>query len=121
MTAPASDVVQAFFDSPDARPDLLAPDVEFLPLTREPAFGPAAVVRAIDDIAAHFRDYDVRPAQLIPVDAEHVVVHLERTGVTHRSDMPITDRFAQVFSVRSGQIIRIESFRTPEEARKSRG
>jgi ketosteroid isomerase-like protein len=121
MNERAIDVVRAFFDSPAAREDLLAPDIEFLPLTHEHVFGPAAVIRALDDIAEQFRDYDVRATELIPVGNDFVLVRLERTGLTHRSDMPIADRFAQVFSVRAGRITRMESFRTFEEARDSLG
>jgi ketosteroid isomerase-like protein len=121
MTTPALDVVRSFFDAPGARPDVLARDVEFLPLTGEPVIGPAAVGRALDDIAELFREYDVRLAQLIPVDDDRVIVSLERTGLSHHSDIPINDHFAQVYSVRSGRISRIESFRTFEDARDSLG
>jgi ketosteroid isomerase-like protein len=121
MAASPVDVVRAFFETPDMRADLLDPDVEFLPLTHDQVFGPAGVLRILDDIAEHFRDYDVRAAELVPIDEEHVLVRLERTGLTHQSDLPITDHFAQIFSVRAGRIARMESFKTPEEALDSLG
>jgi len=113
VAKPALEIVAAFFDDP---PAMVAQDVEFMPLTRELAFGRDAVVRALADIAEQFRDYEVRPAELIPAGEDTVIARLERTGVTHRSDMPITDTFAQVFTVRDGQIVRIESFKTLAEA-----
>jgi ketosteroid isomerase-like protein len=79
------------------------------------------VVQTLDDIAEHFRVYDVRVDQLIAIDDERVLVHLRRTGAPLRSERSITDRFAQVYSVREGLIARIESFRTPEEAGESVG
>ena len=119
MSPSAVDIVRAFVEEPDARPDYLAPDVEFFPLTNEAAYGPAAVIQTLDDIAEHFHTYHVEAEQLIAIDAEHVLVHLRRTGIPLRSDVPITDRFAQIVTVRARLITRIESFRTPEEATKS--
>jgi ketosteroid isomerase-like protein len=115
----AIEVVQDFFDAPEVRRDVLAPDVEFLPLSKEPSMGPEKVVQALADIAELFREYEVHPAALVPLDDEQVLVQLERTGLTYRSEVRITDRFVQIFTVRSGRIVRIESFRTPEEARQS--
>jgi len=116
VTRSALELVQAFFDAVEPRSDLLAATVEFLPLTHELAYGPAGVIRALDDIAEQFRDYDVRPAELKAVGDQRVLVQLERTGLSHHSDMPISDRFAQIFTVRDGRIARIESFRTLEAA-----
>ena len=121
MAASAIDVVRAFFDTPEMRADLLDPAVEFLPLTHDHVLGPAGVLRILDDIAEHFRDYDVQATEFVPIDDEHVLVRLERTGLTHHSDLPLTDHFAQIFSVRSGRVLRMESFKTPEEALDSLG
>jgi len=54
MAASAIEVVRAFFEAPDTRADLLDPGVEFLPLTQDHVFGPAGVLRVLDDIAEHF-------------------------------------------------------------------
>lgn len=121
MNPSAAEIVQTFIEQPDMRPGLLAPDVEFLPLTNEVAYGPAAVLRTIEDIAGHFHSYDVQAERLISVDGGRVLVHLCRTGVSLRGNLPVTDHFAQVYSVRHGLITRIESFRTPEEASESVG
>jgi ketosteroid isomerase-like protein len=119
----AVEIVEEFFASrrtPDAS-RLLAPDVEFLPLTREPAFGPDGLERSLADIADQFRDYDVWPGELVPHDGDTVIAVLNRRGVTYRGDVPIEDRFAQVFTVEDGRITRIESFKTLEDARSALG
>jgi ketosteroid isomerase-like protein len=100
---------------------LLAQDVEFLPLTREPAFGPDGFERSLEDLAEQFRDYDVWPGELVSHGPDTVIAVLNRRGVTHRGDVPIEDRFAQVFTVEDGQITRIESFKTLEDAQSALG
>jgi ketosteroid isomerase-like protein len=114
----ALETVTAFFDL-ELRLDVLAPDVEFRPLTGQVIFGPAGVAAALDDIAQQFRDYDVAPVELTPVSDEVVLVALRRTGLTHRGDVPVTDTFAQLFRVRDRLIVRIESFKTLGEARQA--
>jgi ketosteroid isomerase-like protein len=119
----AVEIVEEFFASrrtADAA-HLLAPDVEFLPLTREPAFGPEGLERSLADIADQFRDYDVWPGELVPHGPDTVIAVLKRRGVTHRGDVPIEDRFAQVLTVEDGRITRIQSFKTLDDARSSLG
>ena len=118
MARSALAAVTLFFDL-SARRDVLAAEVEFLPLTGEVVVGPDGVTQALDDIAEQFRIYDVRPEAMTPVGDEAVLVELRREGLTHRGEFPLTDRFAQVFSVRDGQIVRIESFKTLEAARQA--
>jgi ketosteroid isomerase-like protein len=119
----AVEIVEAFFDARrnETPSPLLAADVEFLPLTREPAFGPEGLERSLDDISEQFRHYDVWPAQLVAHDPDTVIAVLHRRGVTHRGDVPIEDRFAQVFTVEDGRITRIQSFKTLEDARSALG
>jgi ketosteroid isomerase-like protein len=117
----ALEVVEEFFArgrTADAS-SLLAHDVEFLPLTREPAFGPDGFERSLEDLAAQFRDYDVWPGELVRHGRDTVIAVLNRRGITHRSDVPIEDRFAQVFTVEDGRITRIQSFKTLEDARSA--
>jgi ketosteroid isomerase-like protein len=119
----AVEIVEEFFASrrtADAS-HLLAPDVEFLPLTREATFGPEGFERSLADIADQFRDYDVWPGELVPYGPATVIAVLNRRGVTHRGDVPIEDRFAQVFTVEDGQITRIQSFKTLEDAQSALG
>ena len=119
----AVDIVEEFFASRRTADStrLLAPEVEFLPLTREPAFGPDGLERSLADIADQFRDYDVWPGELVAHGPETVIALLNRRGVTHRGDVPIEDRFAQVFTVEDGRITRIQSFKTLDDARSALG
>ena len=118
MARSALEAVTLFFEL-SARGDVLAADVEFLPLTGEVVVGPDGVTQALDDIAEQFRIYEVRPAAMTPVGDEAVLVELRREGLTHRGDFPLADTFAQVFTVSDGQIVRIESFKTLAEARRA--
>jgi ketosteroid isomerase-like protein len=121
MSESAIEAVNAFFDEPFGEGTMLAADLEFITLSGETAFGPEGFARALDDIAEQFRDYEVWPETLLPVRDDTVIAVLERKGITHRGDAPITDRFAQVFTVRDGWITRIQSYRTLEEAREAVG
>jgi ketosteroid isomerase-like protein len=114
----ALETVTAFFDQ-ELRLEFLAPDVEFRPLTGQVFFGREGFAAALDDIAQQFRDYDVAPVELTAAGDELVLVALQRTGVTHRGDVPVTDTFAQIFTVRDRVIVRIESFKTLGEARQA--
>ena len=116
--ATSVEIVNCFFDL-SARNDVLARDVEFLPLTGEVKFGPAGIAEALDDIAQHFRVYDVSPVRLTPIGDDAVLVELRRHGLTHRGDVPVTDTFAQIFTVREERIVRIESFKTLQAAREA--
>ena len=76
---------------------------------------------ALDDIAEQFRTYDVRASDVLALDDSTVVVGLSRSALTHRGDVPITDRFAQLFSVRDGLVVRVQSYRTVDDALASVG
>jgi ketosteroid isomerase-like protein len=119
MSASAIETVAAFFEEPFGVGTMLAADLEFIPLDGEVAFGPDGFARVLDEFAEQFANYDVWPEELVPVDDETVIALLVRSGTTHRGDMPITDRFAQVFTVNDGWITRIHSYRTADEARQA--
>src|SRR3954452_16171603 len=114
----ALEIVEAFFAGRRGHDaSTLAPNVEFIPISRERTYGPKGLERSLGDIAEQFRDYDVWPAELLPHGERLVVALMCRRGVTHRGDVPIEDRFVQIFTVEDGRITRIESFKTLEEAR----
>jgi hypothetical protein len=115
---PAVEIVETFFAGRRGHDaSTLAPGVEFIPISRERAYGPEGLERSLGDIAAQFRDYEVWPAELLAHGDRVVVALMRRRGLTHRGDVPIEDRFVQVFTVEDGRITRIESFKTLEEAR----
>jgi ketosteroid isomerase-like protein len=117
---PAVEIVEAFLAGRRGHDaSTLAPDVEFIPISRERAYGPEGLERSLGDIAEQFRDYDVWPAELLPHGKGVVIALMRRRGLTHRGDVPIEDRFVQVFTIEDERITRIESFKTLEEARST--
>lgn len=126
MTRAASDVVRSFYAAHEAgdlatRQDLLDPGFEFIPLDGTVVHGRNGLVRALEDMTDQFRTYDVHASRFVTVDDSTVVVALSRSAVTHRGDVPITDHFAQLFSLRDGLIVRVRSFRTVDDALASVG
>jgi ketosteroid isomerase-like protein len=117
----ATEVVREFYAAYEAgdfatRQSLLDPDFEFVPLDGTVVHGRHGLLRALDDMADQFRTYDVHASRFVAVDDATVVVALTRSAVTHRSDVPVTDRFAQLFSLRDGLVVRVQSFRTVDDA-----
>ena len=110
------EIVRAFFaaalDQPGAQAQTyLADDVEFIPFTRlaGPTRGPLGFIDQIAEIADQFAEYEVRPERLEAV-GNLVVADLRRTAKSKRGPAEISDRFAQVFTLRDGKITRIKSF-----------
>jgi ketosteroid isomerase-like protein len=87
-------------------------DLTFVPgagsLTRG-ALSAKGFEEAVHDIASQFEAYDVRPVKFVQT-GERVVVELRRRATSTRSSTPLEDRFAQVFTVQDGCIVRIQSF-----------
>ena len=126
MKRAATKVVREFYAAHEAgdlatRQSLLDPDFEFILLDGSVVHGRDGLLRALDDMADQFRTYDVHASRFIDVDDATVVVAVARSAVTHRGDMPVTDRFAQLFSVRDGYVVRVQSFRTVDDALASVG
>ena len=121
MSRAATEVVRSFYAAHEAgdfatRQNLLCPDFEFITLDGTLVHGRHGLLRALDDMADQFRTYDVRASEFVTVDEATVVVALTRSALTHRGDVPVTDRFAQLFSVRDGFVVRVQSFRTVDDA-----
>jgi ketosteroid isomerase-like protein len=119
------EIVRAFFeaalDDPDAGgQDYLADDVEFIPFTRiaGPSQGAVGFMRRIADISDQFEDYQVRPERLQAV-GDLVVADLRREARSKRGPGVISDRFAQVFTLRDGKIARIKSVPSFADALKA--
>jgi ketosteroid isomerase-like protein len=117
------EIVRRFFEGAlDDRdrdsPAYLAEDLEFIPFTRlaGPASqGPRGFVQQVAEVADQFAEYQVRPQRLEQV-GDLVVADLRREARSERSPAIISDRFAQVFTVRDGRITRIESYPSFAEA-----
>jgi ketosteroid isomerase-like protein len=121
VTGRAIEIVRAFYAAYEAgdlagREGLLDPHFEFLPHGGMVVHGRDGLQESLEDMADQFRTYEVRAERFLAVDDATVVVALARSAITHRGDVPITDRFAQLFSVRDGLIVRVQSFRTVDEA-----
>jgi ketosteroid isomerase-like protein len=122
----ATEVVRSFYAAYEAgdlatREGLLDPHFEFTTLDGTLVHGRHGLQRALDDMADQFRTYDVHASRFVTVDDATVVVDLTRSAVTHRGDVPVTDRFAQLFSLRDGRVVRVQSFRTVDDALASVG
>src|SRR5262245_721679 len=109
------EIVRAFFaaaldDPKSSGHAYLAEDVVFIPLGRltGSSEGPRGFVGCITDIADQFDEYEVRPERLQGA-GDLVVADLRRETRSKRSPALITDRFAQIFTVREGKITRIRS------------
>ena len=124
MSRAATDVVRSFYAAHEAgdlatRQNLLASNFEFVTLDGTLVHGRQGLLRALDDMADQFRTYDVRASEFVTVDEATVVVAVTRSALTHRGDVPVTDRFALLFQLRDGLIVRVQSFRTVDEALES--
>ena len=120
-------IVSAFFDAAgdvgEAAEAFLAEDAEFVPFTRlagSGSRGPEGFAQQITEIADQFAEYEVRPEQLRPA-GDHVVAALRRQARSARSPVPLADRFAQVFTLREGKIVRIQSYPSFDEALEAVG
>jgi ketosteroid isomerase-like protein len=78
------------------------------------------VLQNITEFGASFASYDVRPERFHEA-GDHVVTVLHRSARSARSPAPIEDRFAQLFSLRDGRVVRIQSFRRVEDALEAAG
>ena len=121
------EIVRAFFEAALQDPDeaaqrYLATDLEFSPFSHPdgPAQGPRGFMQRVDELSAQFETYDVRPDRLEQV-GELVVADLRREARSKRGPALIRDRFSQVFSLRDGKVVRIESFPTFREALHAAG
>jgi ketosteroid isomerase-like protein len=111
------DIVRRFFDvglDAEALTELGVVDAEltFIPgagsLTRG-ALSAKQFEEAVDDIASQFEAYDVAPVRFVEV-GDQVVVELRRCVTIPRSSTPLEDRFAQIFTLEGGCIVRIQAF-----------
>ena len=118
------EIVAAFFEAATSNEHeaYLADDVEFVPFTRLAgrSRGPEGFTRQIAEIADQFAEYEVRAEQLRPV-GDRVVAALQRRARSTRSPVPLTDRFAQVFTLLDREIVRIQSYPSFSEALEAAG
>jgi ketosteroid isomerase-like protein len=127
MSGENVEIVRAFFEEALLDPQAggnksLAEDVEYIPFSRmaAPSRGPAGFLDQIADIADQFEIYEVRAERLEEV-GDRVVADLRRRAKTKRGPAVVTDRFAEILTLRDGRIVRIQAFATVEEARKAAG
>jgi ketosteroid isomerase-like protein len=91
---------------------VIDPELTFVPgqgsLTRG-SLSAKRFVEVVRDIASQFDAYEVTPMRFVDA-GDCVVVELRRCVTIPRSSTPLEDRFAQVFTVQDGCIVRIQSF-----------
>jgi ketosteroid isomerase-like protein len=117
-------IVTAFFAGGEHGDEAyLADDVEFVPFRRlagAGSRGPKGFTRYIREIAKQFAEYEVKLDRLRCAD-DQVVVDVRREARSARCPVPLTDRFAQVLTLRDGKIARIEEYPTFEWALETAG
>jgi uncharacterized protein len=123
------EVVRRYFEAYD-RGDidgwksLLAPEVEFRPLAADLMGGSRRgvedVARTIIEFLGSFASYSLSPEAFHDA-GDQVVVVLHRSARSARSPAPIEDRFAELFSLRDGRIIRMRSFPRLRDALEAAG
>ena len=120
--ATAADVVRDFWAHWDAddyagMSPLLAPDAEFLSeVGRYHAYGPRAILAEVDEMRDQFSSYSVRMERLLPVSASVVVLELFATATSRRGGPPMHDRYAQLYEVQDGLIVRVVAFGELDDA-----
>jgi ketosteroid isomerase-like protein len=119
-----AEIVTAFFAGGEHGDEAhLADDVEFVPFRRlagAGSRGPEAFTRYIREIATQFAEYEVELERLRCAD-DQVVVDVRREARSARCPVPLTDRFAQVLTLRDGKIVRIEAYPTFDAALEAAG
>src|SRR5262245_53007002 len=112
------EIVQAFVeavgrDPRDAAQRWLAADCHYHPFGHPdgPAEGPGGFAHRLGDLSDQFDSYEVRTGRVEQV-GELVVAELLREAKSKRGPAVIKDRFSQVFTLRDGKIVRVESFPT---------
>jgi ketosteroid isomerase-like protein len=103
---------------------LLASEVEFVPLAANLQGGPARgvenVARSVGEFIESFASYSLSPEAFYDA-GDQVVAVLHRTAESARSSALIEDRFAQLFWLRDGRIIRMHSFQRIRDALEAAG
>jgi ketosteroid isomerase-like protein len=116
-------IVQRFFEiGLDAESlielGVIDPELTFVPGRGTLTRGTLSAKRfeeVVQDIASQFDEYEVTPMKFVEA-GECVVVELRRCVTIPRSSTPLEDRFCQVFTVRDGCIVGIQSFSEFDDA-----
>jgi ketosteroid isomerase-like protein len=64
---------------------------------------------------AGWSSYDVQSQEIV-ANGQHVLVHVWHRGVRHGESEPIEEEWAMVWTLRAGEVIRIQVFSSREEA-----
>ena len=119
------EIVRAFVEAAGRDPkegsSYFADDLEFIRRHLDgPARGPAGFMSRVEELSSQFETYNVRAERLEQV-GELVVADLRREATTKRGPAVIEDRSSQIFTLHDGEIVRVESFSTFDEALEAAG
>ena len=110
-----------FFDLLDDRVQLDASQASLLPDQSELIRGKEAVLDFFRRYWGTWDEYVLKPAEIIDADQDRVVVaHYER-GSGKGSGVPFERRWAVVYTLSAGQLVRIDQFATREQALEAAG
>jgi ketosteroid isomerase-like protein len=105
---------------PEASTAHLSPDIEWVtPLEAEPRRGPDEVAEFFSDWLSTFKDHEIEYEFRDAGNRVVVIIHLSGKG--RESGVEVEMSAGQVWTVRDGALVRMEMFRTPEEALEAAG
>jgi ketosteroid isomerase-like protein len=96
------------------------PDPDSLVAGGRSTRGRDAVERVLSEFIEQFDEYDVDPERFYDA-GDRVVVTVRRRARAARSGLRLEDHFAQIFTLRRGQVVQIQSFRDTEDALQAAG
>jgi ketosteroid isomerase-like protein len=78
--------------------------------------GPTAVRDYFDAVGEAFDDVTITPEEVVRADGDRVFIHVRVRGRGHGSGIVVDHLYGQIYTVRDGLIVRIESFMDPAAA-----
>lgn len=100
--------------------ELYAPDAVFETLLLGTHHGNEAIRLIYEENRRTMAGYDVVPVELIDA-GDKVVAVVQTEGAGQVSQIALDDRFAFVFTLRDGRVVREQAFRNREEALEAAG
>ena len=89
-------------------------------LEKEIYEGRDAIMTMVADLREHLSGFQVEPKEFID-RGDQVVVVVEASGVGSGSGAEVTQRWAQLWSMRGGLAVRVEAFESRAEALEAAG
>jgi hypothetical protein len=82
--------------------------------------GPDALIANATQVREAFGDTTWEPQEIVD-QGEQILVRVRFTATGHHTSLPIDDDIGQVFTMKDGKAIRLDIYRTWDEAREAPG